>query len=556
MFEGVVAHLLNKYLGKYIKDLDSENLNVGIFNGTVQLTDLKLKAEALYELELPIEVKAGCIGKVSVDIPWLSLSSEPVLVHIEDVLILAGPVGNDPYDADKERLLARARKTRRLELLEEPFAENELDKPRGFFENLIGTIVNNVQVSVQNVHIRYEDTITSPQYPFACGMVLQSLTAITTSSKWKPIQLDSASKTIYKLVKLESFSIYWSYSCSASGLVRHQLPSSNWKNLMKRALQTFSIGSDEFDFVLKPISAKVKIIFNKSLESKIPKLLVDVLLQDVALQLSRQQYLEVILLGQSFTLMEINQRYRKYRPNVPRKGNAKAWWKYAFDAVVGEYIRPYSWKAIKEHRQNYRQYKELYKERLQKPNDAEVRVDVQMMEDKLNIANVIMAREEAKLELLRSEPNRAVPRKKDQGWWASWFGGDEEPEEEIEVVGERERSFWSRLTPEEKEKLYEAIEYADASTEVPEHYIAHKVNFTLANCTLSLVGSTSGHEVLVATLTQFLTSLETRPGARAFKVSARTEGFVVEGTSSDHDLVTVLSVDKSASGGHCLSAVQ
>lgn len=547
MFEGVVAHLLNKYLGKYIKDLDSENLNVGIFNGTVQLTDLKLKAEALYELELPIEVKAGCIGKVSVDIPWLSLSSEPVLVHIEDMLILAGPVGNDPYDADKERLLARARKTRRLELLEEPFAENELDKPRGFFENLIGTIVNNVQVSVQNVHIRYEDTITSPQYPFACGMVLQSLTAITTSSKWKPIQLDSASKTIYKLVKLESFSVYWSYSCSASGLVRHQLPSSNWKNLMKRALQTFSIGSDEFDFVLKPISAKVKIIFNKSLESKIPKLLVDVLLQDVALQLSRQQYLEVILLGQSFTLMEINQRYRKYRPNVPRKGNAKAWWKYAFDAVVGEYIRPYSWKAIKEHRQNYRQYKELYKERLQKPNDAEVRVDVQMMEDKLNIANVIMAREEAKLELLRSEPNRAVPRKKDQGWWASWFGGDEEPEEEIEVVGERERSFWSRLTPEEKEKLYEAIEYADASTEVPEHYIAHKVNFTLANCTLSLVGSTSGHEVLVATLTQFLTSLETRPGARAFKVSARTEGFVVEGTSSDHDLVTVLSVDKSAS---------
>ncbi|XP_077487985.1 intermembrane lipid transfer protein VPS13A-like isoform X2 [Amblyomma americanum] len=549
MFEGVVAHLLNKYLGKYIKDLDSENLNVGIFNGTVQLTDLKLKAEALYELELPIEVKAGCIGKVSVDIPWLSLSSEPVLIHVEDVLILAGPISDEPYDAEKERLLARACKSRRLELLEEPLAENELDKPRGFFENLIGTIVNNVQISVQNVHIRYEDTVSSPKYPFGCGVVLQSLTAITTSSKWKPIQLDSSSKTIYKLVKLESFSVYWSYCCSSSGLIRHQLPSSNWKNLMKKALQTFSIGNDEFDFVLKPISAKVKIIFNKSLEAKIPKLLVDVLLQDVALQLSRQQYLEMILLGQSFTLMEINQRYRKYRPNIPCKGNEKVWWKYAYDAVVGEYVRPYSWKAIKEHRQNYRQYKEMYIKRLQMPNDAEIRVDVQMLEDKLNIANVLMAREEAKLELLRSEPNRAVPRKKDVGWWASWFGSSaaDEAEEEIEVIGERERSFWSRLTPEEKEKLYEAIEYADASTEVPEHYIAHKVNFTLANCTLSLVGSTSGHEVLVATLSQFLTSLETRPGAQAFKVSARTEGFVIEGASSDHDLVTVLSVDKSAS---------
>ncbi|EEC00486.1 vacuolar protein-sorting protein, putative, partial [Ixodes scapularis] len=549
MFEGVVAYLLNKYLGKYIKDLDSENLNVGIFNGTVQLTDLKLKAEALYELELPIEVKAGCIGKVSVDIPWLSLSSEPVLVHVEDVLILAGPVTDEPYDAEKERLLARARKSRRLELMEEPFADNDLDKPRGFFENLIGTIVNNVQVSVQNVHIRYEDTVTSQKFPFACGFVLQSLTAITTSSKWKPIQLDSTSKTIYKLVKLESFSIYWSSCCSPDGLIRLQLPSANWRNLMRKALQTFSVGKDDFEFILKPISAKVKIIFNKSLESKIPKLLVDVLLQDVATQLSRQQYLGMILLKWSFELMEINQRYRKYHPNVPCKGHAREWWKYAYNSVIGEYVRPFSWKAIKEHRRVYRQYKELFMKRLQMPNDTEVRVDVQMLEDKLNIANVLMAREEAKLELLRSEPNRAVPRKKEKGWWASWFGGGDtevEPEEEIEVIGERERSFWSRLTPEEKEKLYEAIEYADASTEVPEHYIAHKINFTLANCTLSLVGRGRNHEVLVVTLTQFLTSLETRPGGGAFKISARTEGFVVEGASNDHDLVTVLSVDKSA----------
>lgn len=47
MFEGVVATILNRYLGKYIQDLDTENLNVGIFGGNVQLTQLKLKPEAL-----------------------------------------------------------------------------------------------------------------------------------------------------------------------------------------------------------------------------------------------------------------------------------------------------------------------------------------------------------------------------------------------------------------------------------------------------------------------------------------------------------------------------
>lgn len=47
MLEGAVARILNQLLGKYVVDLDTENLNVGIFSGLVQLTDLKLKPEAL-----------------------------------------------------------------------------------------------------------------------------------------------------------------------------------------------------------------------------------------------------------------------------------------------------------------------------------------------------------------------------------------------------------------------------------------------------------------------------------------------------------------------------
>ena len=47
MFKSSVAWVLNKHLGKYVQDLDTENLNVGIFNGEVQLHNLKLKPEAL-----------------------------------------------------------------------------------------------------------------------------------------------------------------------------------------------------------------------------------------------------------------------------------------------------------------------------------------------------------------------------------------------------------------------------------------------------------------------------------------------------------------------------
>jgi hypothetical protein len=61
MFEGVVATILNRYLGKYIQDLDTENLNVGIFSGEVQLTELRLKPEALVSTFLKIYNMQGTI---------------------------------------------------------------------------------------------------------------------------------------------------------------------------------------------------------------------------------------------------------------------------------------------------------------------------------------------------------------------------------------------------------------------------------------------------------------------------------------------------------------
>ncbi|KAG1650405.1 Vacuolar protein sorting-associated protein 13C [Nymphon striatum] len=550
MFEGVVASILNKYLGKYVQNLDTENLNLGIFSGTVELTELKLKPEALYELNLPIEVKAGTIGKISLDIPWTSLYSEPVIVNVEDVFLLAGPITDRDYDPELERLLLRAEKRKKLEDLAptSTSATDDDDESKGFFERLTATIVNNLQIAVRNVHIRYEDVVTDKNFPLACGIMLQSITASTTNSKWKPSQLDANASTIFKLIKMESLSIYWNPNCSHDNLTRSFVSTNMWKNIMNDGLATFSVQNEDFDFMVKPISAKVKVILSKSNDAKVPKLLVDFLLQDAASQFSREQYVSVLKLIQSIQRMGINKQYLKYRPTVPLKKNAKKWWHYAYTSIAEVYIRPYSWERIKKHRQYYRQYKNLYKEKLLKPNDAEIKLDLQKLEDHLDVANILLAREHAKLEFAKEEPER-VKRKKESGssWWSSLFGGSSDEEEYIEVVGE-DTAIWSKLTPEEKEKLYEAIGYTEGemSLSKPVQYIEHKLNFTLANCALSLIDQ--NREILVMTLTQFLMSVETRPSADAFRLSARTESFVVEGASVEHDLVPIITADHATSG--------
>lgn len=54
MFEGLVASIFNKWLGKYVEDLDTEHLNVGIFGGEVRLNNLNLKPEALVNKNLKL----------------------------------------------------------------------------------------------------------------------------------------------------------------------------------------------------------------------------------------------------------------------------------------------------------------------------------------------------------------------------------------------------------------------------------------------------------------------------------------------------------------------
>lgn len=173
-----------------------------------------MKAEALFELDLPIEVAAGQIGKITVDIPWTSLRTEPVLVHLEDILIVAQPISEHEFDEALERRLNRARKSKVLDDAKrnkrskngpnsKPFGDQgpDLSKNRTFFETMVATIVNNVQISVQNVHFRFEDTITRPDgNGIACGLAFKSLTAITTNSRWKTKQVDIDSSNIFKVV--------------------------------------------------------------------------------------------------------------------------------------------------------------------------------------------------------------------------------------------------------------------------------------------------------------------------------------------------------------------
>jgi vacuolar protein sorting-associated protein 13A/C len=106
MFEGHVLYLLRKYLGEYVEGLSVEALRISVWKGDVVLKDLKLKAEALNSLRLPVTVKAGFVGTITLKVPWKSLGKEPVIVLIDRLFVLAHPApdGQTLKEEDREKL--------------------------------------------------------------------------------------------------------------------------------------------------------------------------------------------------------------------------------------------------------------------------------------------------------------------------------------------------------------------------------------------------------------------------------------------------------------------
>jgi vacuolar protein sorting-associated protein 13A/C len=63
---------------------------------------------------------------------------------------------------------------------------------------LVNKIIDNVQISLKNVHVRYEDNVSNPGHPFAAGVTLSEVSALSTNSDWVPSFISELTNTTHK----------------------------------------------------------------------------------------------------------------------------------------------------------------------------------------------------------------------------------------------------------------------------------------------------------------------------------------------------------------------
>lgn len=209
---GAVASVLNKVLGDWIENLNSENLNLSVFSGNILLENLTLKVSAFDNLGLPFRLIYGYVGKISASIPWTSLSKSPLRIQISNIHICLSPIPTEDWKEDFEISRHYSNKLTKLRQLE-TISDSEIEsKTQGFIEKLVGKVVHNLQIDIKNVYIRYSDSISSTS-KFAFGIVLNELKAVTCDELWNENFIEE-STIMHKLVEVKDFRVFMDYDLS------------------------------------------------------------------------------------------------------------------------------------------------------------------------------------------------------------------------------------------------------------------------------------------------------------------------------------------------------
>ena len=531
MLEGLVANLLNRFLGMYVKNFDAKQLNVGIWNGDVKLRNLQLRREALDQLHLPVNVVEGHLGQLTMSIPWTNLRGKPVRVNIEDVFLLAAPKEDAEYNEEEETKRANDVKLEKLENAEllkqrnsEGLSPEEQQKSQSFTESVTTAIVDNLQVSIKNIHIRYEDSIASPGHPFALGLTLQEFSAVSTDKDWRPSYIQSTSGTTNKLAVLNALAFYWNTEATLYGSGKgEQVGAEAQGNNHDGMVEKFHKSMEEkgnHQYMLKPVSGRAAVELDKTGKTDKPKIKARLLFNELGFVLDDEQYRDALMMVDLFHYFIRHQEYKKLQPKSTPKEDPKAWLQFAFRAVltkIQERNRISSMGYIMERRKDRIRYIDLFKKKKKEENlTPEETQELEDLEKKLGYEDLRFWRSLARNQLRKE--NAGVKKQPAKQSWSQWAFG-KKPQEE-------HKDDDTAMTDEQRKELYDAIDWDEKkaiadSVDLPRESVKLQIESSLRSGSFTLKRDPHGdaNEMLSLMFDNFQAKALQRPNSFLADVS-------------------------------------
>ncbi|CAH9120085.1 unnamed protein product [Cuscuta europaea] len=461
MLEDQVAYLLQRYLGNYVLGLNKEALKISVWQGDVELTNMQLKPEALNAFKLPVKVKAGFLGSVKLKVPWSRLGQDPVVVHLDRIFLLAEPATQ--VEGSSEDAVQDVKKNRIREM-ETRLVESRLmlktEMNSSWLQSLISTIIGNLKLTISNIHIRYEDVESNPGHPFAAGIMLEKLSAMTIDDTGKETFITGgALERMQKSLELEKLAVYFNSDIMPWYIDKpwEDLLPAEWVKVFKHGTQDGKPADNivkEHSYILQPVTGNAKFSKqrpNVSLHSGEPLQRAAVTLDDVTLCLSKNGYRDILKLAENFSGFNQRLQYAHFRPQFDVKSDPRSWWQYAYKAVSDQTKKAsgkLSWEQVLRYTRLRKQYISLYASLLKSDPDRVViddNMDVDALDRELDIEIILQWRMLAHKFVKNSVESDLLVRKKkaNKSWWQ--FGWSSQSVEDESAPGIFSEEDWERL---------------------------------------------------------------------------------------------------------------
>lgn len=490
MLKGLLLRLLVRVLGDYVEGITSDALQLSVWAGKVALRNLKLRREALDKLGLPVQLQAGNVGLVSVTVPWSSLDSDPVSVVISDVSLLVDKVVMSETEVARREESAKVRALAAAAIIQNRARAASESKDDEFDSTRMGRYLklalDNLQVTLENVHLRYEDSTSHKGNPFACGLTLERFTLATTDAHGNRTFVDRMSKSeiVHREARVRNFSVYWDPMPPGSEIL--ELSDAERQRAFRAGISTGrSHGRAPLhEFIIEPSDATVSVAINETLLEGHPKVSLAVVLDRPRVRLTHRQYVDMTFLHRWVTLLS----------------NPKARFQFAWKVVTG---RPpprkgIDWDCIVGLGKMRRRYVTLFERSLggdwvPKPEDGDV-AELETIEARLTYEQALLFRAVAERRWRSKRDSRAraasaagssaaaPPAAGGRSWLMSIFSGPS-PAEVVEAARPLAR------TAEEHAEMYADINIADiqAAAEPPASLVLLAAAVTLRDASLRLV---------------------------------------------------------------------
>eukprot|EP00434_Breviolum_minutum_P039182 symbB.v1.2.034784.t1/scaffold4552.1/size38125/4 len=236
MFQEALEQLILLCLNPYLEGIRLGSLHKGIWNGLIELKELKVKPEVLALLGVPgFRVEKGHIQLIRLVIPWSSLATGKVSLEVSGIHIELEQMAESKSkeeliramrDAKQQAIDLRVEQVRNLLEQRRKAAEKVAGTDEGFGMKVARRFINNVTVCFSSKALGISTSIKLPNLA-----VLSTDESFQEPKKGEVVQI--ADDSMYKVMRIDGFSV--------------QLSSGGLDSL------------EDADYVLSPISTALKL---------------------------------------------------------------------------------------------------------------------------------------------------------------------------------------------------------------------------------------------------------------------------------------------------------